>query len=437
MVGLRTAFVGVLLAGVFAGGYASLLDDTVVAVSVDPHDPTVTTPVTDATIYVTGSRWGGCACTVNQGAEATVGNMTPTGRSQIAVLSPTKALFFEPDEKVWSFYPGDLRQVEMKAPLRVPVTIWKLTPNAQTISDDATFAKEQLLLHGVGLDLNYTLRDVASVGIRSAGCADVTRLKGTIDPDTNTPLYDDKAINVYYAEACGGPECSKGGWSCPQPSLANFIYPISDKSILLHEIGHALLGDESHWTASVGRDNAMQDAMVTGRSSLSAGQAIMMNNERKSALALLYPKRRWLECGLDCPKREFDASWSECAQQTHTQPAPEVDVLVAWSHCTECTGGELERLIDAVLVQDGGDAVFTRLRNQSLPRNVQQLDNYQQNATARLQIRSFHALMELALRRHDNALGALQAASTANGYREDVRRRANDTYDLVRRLLPQ
>jgi hypothetical protein len=391
------------------------------------------TPVQVATVMVTGNEYGGCHCNVGSGPKQEVGHMTP-GPSQVAVLTEDHALYFDPKVK-WS-YGKDTYTAPLAGRISVPLRIWKLSRYASTIERDVEFAKERLLAEQTGLELSETIRDVTSISkFEAANCLDAHLLAKEPDPDDPTKtLFDPKAVNVYYVPSCGE-SCSMAGLSCPDPRV-NFVYTTNDESVLLHEVGHALLGAQGalHWRVSVSTDNIMQDSGKGLRKTLSMGQAITMNYEATSVLSTLGRQPLSLRCLVDCPKVEFDDSWSGCTAPPQLD-APPLEPLDAWLSCIECSDGQLSRLLTATWTDN---AVFSRLVEELLPIGQQKptADDgpYAANNKARHQRRAVQALEAMARRGHSGAKTAIERAHglPPETFRGDVRTAIEQSYAATR-----
>ena len=427
-------------------------------------------PADDVAIYVSGSRFGGCFCGVHEGHTFDVGNMTP-GRSHLAVFSEQHAVHYEQDV-TWSYLPLDEKIVVVEPPVQVPLVIWRLSAISTTMSLDAQTATEQLQAEEAGIVLVPSIRDVSVLGIESANCSDAADLKDRNDPTTpGGKLFDDQAINVYYTESCG-PGCLKSGLSCQDDRRVNFVYAVGSNNTLLHELGHALLGVQgNHWMLSISPDNFMNDVTSPEpRKTASTGQVITMSYEQTSVLEQLGLQRGRLNCLVDCPKVEFDKTWSDCAAPLHAPPPPtpppppppeppppfalpepsalpqpsapsqrsappqpsEVNAIDAWLNCEECSGGQLDRVInearanDKISVQRLAAVLDPKAAPDPWLLEIKD-ERYRANAIARRQLRALSALEILASRGTPFARSSAQEAisrafTNIKDYRADVQR---------------
>jgi hypothetical protein len=384
-------------------------------------------PLSDATVFATGNRMGGCFCYVGTGSSLGVGNVTP-GPSQVAALSKNHALHFAPNVS-WTYQPTDKYKATLDPLLEVPVKVWKLIPDAPQISRDLAFAKRQLLDQETGLSLQETVRDATGIAdFSNAGCQDIKAL-------AKHNLYDPDAINVYYADVCGI-DCAEVGKSCRADPRVNFVYEDSTESTLLHEVGHSLLGNQGvdHWDRSISSDNIMRDSVATIRATVSLGQAVTMNYEASSVLLTLKRRTIGLRCSTDCPAIEFDDSWATCSPPDSRYPPAPLPAVDDWFDCIECTGGQLDRVVNEARFDD---QMFGRLRNILLPPPGRVQDSPligDENGPFRRQRRAVIALKSLAIRGHEAAKLTIEQANAlpAGSFRDEVRKAVAAAYAATR-----
>src|SRR5262245_19067422 len=159
-------------------------------------DQTTSAIVSDVTIYLTGNHWGGCFCMFRTGGEQKVGNVT-AGPSQVAALSSTHALYFDPDV-TWNGIPGDVYSHSVGPPVDMPIKVWTLS-GGSTAPADVTFAQTTLTTFKTGINLVSRGVTTPTLQMTSVGCEDIGTLK-------NAGAFDATAVNVYYAEtaSCSG-----------------------------------------------------------------------------------------------------------------------------------------------------------------------------------------------------------------------------------------
>jgi hypothetical protein len=247
--------------------------------------------------------------------------------------------------------------------------------------------------------------------------------------------YDNDAVNIYYANSatCGGLSGGEaGGLSCQNDRKVAFVYAIGGTRVLVHELGHALLGP-AHWDPAVGADNIMCAGSSPGgpplnpRSSVSAGQAIFMNYDKDSVLNTLgKAPGLTFTCQAECPSILIDPSWGSCdvkptANQTVTDP------LHAWFECVECTNGELAAVLTGVTearlsqLIEALRPVAATVAEVAAPARPDVEAARRANDVARHQRRALFALAALAAKKNPGAAVAIrQAYGDRQRYRPDV-----------------
>lgn len=383
-------------------------------------EQSTSTVVNDVTVYVTGNHWGGCFCMFGKGGEQKLGNVT-AGPSQVAALSATHNLFFDPDVH-WNGLLGDKYTYTIGPPVDMPVKVWTLS-GGTTATDDLAFAKTTLTNMKTGINLVSKGVTAPSLQLTTVGCEDLPRLQ-------MAGAFDAAAVNIYYAEtaSCSGSSCeSMGGQSCANRQV-NFVYSIGAKNVMLHELGHALLGPD-HWKSStVGLDNIMNDAS-SERTSISTGQAIFMNYDQHSVFNSLRGFTGGLDCNSRCPRVDLDESWADCVPPTglvQPQPSPTEE----WFNCVECTQGQLERV-----VTDPNESVVVALAQPFAVKNPD--DAERANVLAGRQRRAVIALTRLALNGNAPARQAfIRAYESRAQYRPDVMRSIIRAFELQRIVIP-
>jgi len=386
-------------------------------------------PAQGVTVYLTGSRWGGCFCeffALNDGSHE-VGNVTG-GPSVLAAFSDHNAVLFARNLP-WTKLGGDQLPDEsnpvnrLKPRIDLPIKVWILSNVSTTLQMAAAEVDDaHKVFDSNKTGINLLAKSIEQPNVQNlanAGCDSIQEL-------TNNGVFDPSTVNVYYANSatCGGMPCDIGGVSCANDRRAAFVYATAGSRVLLHELGHALLGPD-HWDPVVGKDNIMTAASGDTRSMVSAGQSIFMNYDKDSVLNTLRGKPGLL-CAAECPSILIDPSFASC--EVSPQPsAPVPSPIQTWFDCIECTGGELDAVLagatDATIMQ-----LIDALRPAPAaaapapPTVARSIDAaYEANDLARHQKRALTALTALAAKGDMRGIQAVrQAYENRQRYRVDV-----------------
>ena len=128
-------------------------------------------------------------------------NMIPADAdcsSEIAVFSAGHAMAMHAPENGWHEEGGDVVKVALQPPLRVPVTVWLVRPNADGEAQ-ATITQARAVYHEnkTGIAFTTRIQDVTDSPLaRQAtafGCENIRQLQ-------QTDFYEQGRINVYYVD---------------------------------------------------------------------------------------------------------------------------------------------------------------------------------------------------------------------------------------------
>lgn len=333
---MRWAATGIAAAAIgSAAGHAPvLIGDEIVLFDEAQHE-------TDATVYMTGNRWGGCFCRfLDVQGHAQMDNITG-GPAQLAVFSPKHGLLFKPDVP-WKLDPWERKAFTVPKIAELPVAIWNLPGGSKNAEGDFTRAADMFAAMQTGIKL-----------IQPGPAGEVNEVIKPGDACTEMFLqlelrhkFDPAAVNVYYAAEDPTTKTDPAGLSCPDGRV-NFVFSNANDTVLAHELGHALLHDNNHWAATaVDQHNFMLPGQQGMRNHITAGQSIFMNRESGSVLNTLR-NDAGLQCAVQCPNVALDFNAPDC-QIPVTPKAPPSSIettLNAWFDCIECRAGELETLV--------------------------------------------------------------------------------------------
>jgi hypothetical protein len=219
-------------------------------------------------------------------------NMIPADAdcsSEIAVFSAGHAMAMHAPENGWHEEGGDVVEVALQPPLRVPVTVWLVRPNAAGEAQAAiTHARAVYDENKTGIAFATRTKDMTNSPLArqatALSCENIRQL-------SQSDFYEQGRINVYYVNEPWLASTFYTGRNCKDDRSVIFIGPAANLATLAHEFGHAfsLFGGEKEGGHSGPADGFDDNNLMAGggpptRSHVSLGQAFRFNVDKRSWL---------------------------------------------------------------------------------------------------------------------------------------------------------